>query len=182
MKAPDIDKILGIIRGGKKSTQELTNMYDNALKLTKRGELSESDLEMVLLEVEKSLWLHDKRAAKRVFGAKNRDTKQKLENFLGQLTDKYDLSLNRHRNSVKCGGNVMRGEARIYDYLSYKNSSDMVAHISFFQESGESELITRVWYCNVGEQNDTSNQLEFSAGDFESAKQLYEANLVRALG
>jgi len=182
MKTPDISKILEIIRGGKKTTAELTNIHDNALKLADNEKLSESDLEMIVSEVENSLRLYDSRSANRIFGSKNRDTKQNLEKFFEHLTDKYDLLHNRHKNGVKCGGNVMRGEAHIYDYLSYKNSSDMVAHISYFQESIISELMLRVWYCDVSEQNDTSNQIEFSAGDFEAAKELYEVNLAKALG
>jgi len=178
VKKPDISSILAVIQSGNKSVDELTNLFQN---VSKSDALSEMQREDVVEEIEKTVRLINSSKANKLFGPKNRVTKQKLQSFHERLRSKYDLSGNRHKNGVKLGGNVMRGEAHIYDYLSYKNADNLVCHISFFQKNIESETIIRVWCCDVSEQSDVSKRIEFDENKFDEAKILYEGHLKAVL-
>jgi len=175
-----VENVLGMIRSGNFDAPQLVNLFDN---VNSHKEVTEQQREDVIEAIQTQLWATSKSSAKKIFGPRNRDTHEKLQNFLDELQTRHDLSQNQHKTKVKVGGNVLRGEAVIYDYISYRNSATkMIAHMAFRKIAEEDTLEIAVKQVHVQDQHGAEEQeVLFQEHDFEAACRSFENHLTEVL-
>lgn len=178
--AKQVENILGMIRSGNFDAPQLVNLFDN---VNSHQEVTEQQREDVIEAIQAQLWATNKSSAKKIFGPRNRDTHEKLQKFLNELKARHDLSHNQHKTKVKVGGNVLKGEALIYDYVSYRNSkTNMIAHMAFRRIQEEDTLEIAVKKVHVKDQHSEKEQeVLFQEHEFDSAGACFENYLVDVL-
>jgi len=117
--AEQVENILARTKQGQYDARQLRNLYRN---VGANKELTDAQRENLVEAIEIQLWKDHPREAKRLFGARNRETRSQLEKYFTSLRERFDLSENHHKNKVKVGGSVISGHAKIYDYISYRNN------------------------------------------------------------
>ena len=176
-----VKNILRMINAGELTPDSLISTLRNA---TKNKEITDEQREEIVEAIERQLWLTNAIKAKRIFGARNRKTCEQLQVFLDDLLTRHDLSQNQHKTKVKVGGNVLRGEALIYDYISYKNrKSGMIAHMAFrkIRKDDKLELDVRKVHFKEQHKEKAEKPTVFEAHDFDEACELFENNLSEVL-
>lgn len=171
--AKQVENVLGMIRSGNFAAPQLVNLFDN---VNSHKEVSDQQREEVVEAIQDQLWATSKSSAKRIFGPRNRGTQEKLQKFLDELKTRHDLSHNQHKTKVKVGGNVLKGEALIYDYISYRNSeTKMIAHMAFRRILEEDMLEIAVKKVHVQDQHGPGEQESiFQEHEFDVACETFE--------
>ncbi len=186
MASPRIDEqvknLLRMIREGKYGAESLLNLFDNVDKQKDDDKITEEQHEELVEAIEIQLWAVNASKAKKLFGARNRDTHKKLQVFLDDLLTRHDLSENQHKTKVKVGGNVLRGEAILYDYISYKNrETGMLAHLAFRRIKEKDKLELDVRKVHFREQETGPKPTVFEPHNFDDSCELFEEYLSEVL-
>ena len=120
--------------------------------------------------------------ANKKFGPVIRDSRQQLEAYLEGLCLRFDLSENGHKTKVKVGGDVIKGETLINDYISYRNQATKVmCHLFFVQKNHDAprQLHVVINELNAYGQNDSERIFPETA--FTEACAVFEGYLKRVL-
>ena len=175
-----VENVLEMIRSGKFNAAQLVNLYDN---VNSHKDVTDQQREDVVEAIEIQLWATKASSAKRIFGARNRDTHEKLQVFLNELQTRHDLSENQHKTKVKVGGKVLKGEAIVYDYISYRNSDTrMIAHMAFRRIEEKDTLEISVRRGHVKDQYSSREQETlFKEHEFSAACETFEVYLTEVL-
>ena len=175
-----VENILGMINSGNFDAQALIKLYNNARS---NNEVTDKQREDIVEAIEYQLWVTSPGKAKKVFGARNRDTSEKLQLFLNELKTRLDLSKNQHKTKVKIGGNVIRGDALVYDYISYRDiENNMIAHLAFRKIGEEDALEIAVRKHHLKDLHTSKDQeTVFPEHAFDEACDLYERYLSEIL-
>jgi len=164
-------QLIESIRSGKYSERELINLHNNA---SSRGSPNVAQAVVVQMRADYS------RAANRLFGAKEKAASAMLEEVIGALSAKHDLSGNCLKNAVRAGTDMGSGKKYIDVYYAYKNSAGVRAYLGLIQDDAAAELTACVRYYKAGETTCGEEQ-KFVLDDFGSAVDSYTAQLVRVL-
>lgn len=178
--AEQVENILALIKQGHYGARQLCNLFRN---VGANKELDDAQRESLVEAIEIQLWKDYSREAQRLFGARNRKTRSKLENYFTSLQERFDLSANHHKNKVKVGGNVIAGDAKIFDYISYRNNDTRrIAFLAFRKIGEDMPLDIAVGKYVVGE-NDVMDPSfrTFIPAKFDAATELFENYLTSVL-
>lgn len=178
--ARQVENVLRMIRSGDLAAPQLVNLFEN---VNSHKEVSDEQREEVVEAIQDQLWATSKSSAKKIFGPRNRDTQENLQKFLDELKARHDLSQNQHKTKVKVGGNVLRGEALIYDYISYRNSeTKMIAHMAFRRITEEDTLEIAVKKVHVQDQHGArEHEKLFQKHEFNEACEAFEKHLTEVV-
>jgi hypothetical protein len=89
--------------------------------------------------------------------------------------ERYDWSDNRHKTKVKTGGDVIKGEAIVSDYISYKSPTGWMCALGFSQLTPDDPLL--VGYSINFNKGEEANNNRMPAEMFEHALAEFEADL-----
>jgi hypothetical protein len=175
-----VENILAKIEIGSFDADGLCNLLRNI-----EADVSVTDLQRENLNeaAVARLRKHHKREAKKMLGAPNSETSDQLETYLAELIGRFDLSANGHKNKVKVGGNVIAGNADIYDYISYRNNDTKTNVKMAFRKIDEKiELDLGVGKYPVGG-SDVENPsfFTFHPEQFDEASALFETYLISVI-
>ena len=175
-----VENVLGIIRSGDLAAPQLINLFNN---VNSHKDVSDLQREEVVEAIQDQLWATSKSSAKKTFGPRNRDTQEKLQKFLDDIKTRHDLSQNQHKTKVKVGGKVLKGEALIYDYISYRNSeTKMIAYMAFRRIAKKDPLEIAVKKVHVKDQHGAGEQETlFQEHEFNEACKNFEEHLTEVL-
>ncbi|MCF6305438.1 MAG: hypothetical protein L3J33_08705 [Rhodobacteraceae bacterium] len=178
--ALQVENILGLIGKGHYDAKQLRILYRN---VESKENLTDTQSESLVEAIEARLWKDHPREAKKILGPRNTETRKTMEAYFDGLQKRFDLSANHHKNKVKLGGNVISGQALIYDYISYRNKNTrMIAHIAFRQLSEELSLEIVVGKHPVGQTSSkTVNSCIFTPEQFEASAKQFEIYLTSVL-
>ena len=177
-----VENLLRMINAGTYSADSLINVFNNATE-NENVKITEEQREELVEAIEIQLWASSARKAKKLLGARNRKTHEQLQRFLDDLLTRHDLSENKHKTKVKVGGNVLRGEAITYDYISYRNrETGMIAHLAFRRITEEDNLELDVRKVHAKEQQTGPKPTVFEPHNFDDACDLFEVYLLEVLG
>ena len=93
-----VEKILNLINGGTLSKPELHTLYDNTVKFS---DITEEEREQIIDAVENELRVKFPAAAKKLFGSKDAQARDKLSKIYQSISDEFDLSGNKLKNGVR---------------------------------------------------------------------------------
>lgn len=170
------------IESGELSVQKLQNFLENAK--AGKGNINEEQMEMLIDVIEVAMRKANPMKANKLIGPVNRKTREKLDDYRVFLEAKYPemVRKNKHKSHVKVGGNVISGDVRIYDYISFKGENDLIAHIAFFQRSDETPLEIIVTLTKYERKNSKRiKENRFPPEDFDLAKSDYDTFLKEAM-
>lgn len=171
-----VENVLGLIESGRYDANQLRNFYNN---VASKDDLTDVQSECLIEAIVKQLWKGYPREAKKRFGPRNTETREKLEAYFIKLKTRFDLSANHHKNKVKLGGNVISGQALIYDYISYRNNNTrMIVSLAFRKFNEEMPIDIAVETYPVGKYNsEDPNTRIFEPEHFLDATKQFEIYL-----
>jgi hypothetical protein len=175
-----VENVLGRVKDGLYDAAQLRSLYRN---VEAEDELTDTQRENLVEAIEFHLWKDHPRQAKKILGPRNNETRNQLENYFVSLRERFDLSANHHKNKVKLGGNVIAGEALIFDYISYRNNDTRTITLLAFRKLREdTSLDIVVEKCLVGERAEEKASFRtFTPEQFQDATDLYESYLTSVL-
>lgn len=175
-----VENVLKRIKSGCYDAKSLCNILGN---VEREGHLTDVQSESLNEAIETQLWKVYPRDAKKRLGPRNTETREKLERYFIDLKARFDLSANHHKNKVKLGGNVISGQALIYDYISYRdNNTRMIVSLAFRKFDEEMPVEIAVEIYPVGKHGSKSwSSLTFASEDFEAATKQFEIFLTSVL-
>lgn len=172
-----VENIITRIEKNEYDAPKLIQIFKNAQQ---QKWISENDLEVLVSSIESKLREKFPAAGKKIFGAKDSTSRERLQNFYEELSKSIDLSNNKLKNGVKTGGSMINGSQYIYVYISYKNSNKHGVHLCIYQDSHDSELVIRSYkYHKNGDK--PSNDHSYSMSEFEIVCDNYKESLVSIL-
>ena len=117
---------------------ELINLYNNA---TKNKLITEIERELVTHRLEAVMMKSFPKESIKVLRGGNKNDKpvEILEEIYHTIETKFYLSENLHKNGVKVGGSMIGGRQYIAWYISYKNTTNRGASISYRQDTPEDD-------------------------------------------
>ena len=137
MNAP----LLARIRSGSLSEKELINLYNNT---------KDKGVPEVTAAIERQMRGQFPRAANRLFGKKESDAVERLQEAIALLEGQVPLETNALKNGVKPGGKMLAGEKYLNVYVSYRNAAGVGASLSMEQDTIDSELYAVVGHYKIG--------------------------------
>jgi hypothetical protein len=179
MTSSNIEKqvanLLEKIKSGSMTVQQLQNIFMNIEKNTEVTEEQREDLiEAITSQMRKAY----PAAANKKFGPVNRDTRQKLEIYLADLCARFDMSENGHKTKVKVGGDVIKGETLVNDYISYKNQKTKVmCHLFYIQKDHDTPRQLRVAMNKLKAWGQNESERVFPEASFDEACAVFERYL-----
>ncbi|MCF1741464.1 hypothetical protein [Paradevosia shaoguanensis] len=142
-----VNKHIRKIEDGLYSDDELIKLYRN---IDAQTSLLDEDRERLIAAIEPALRVRWPRTAKKLFGPKDIEAREQLSRIWNAATEGVDLSRNRHRNGVKTGGAMMRGDVHVDVYISFKNEASQAVHLSIVQFKPGDEFIATLSRYVVG--------------------------------
>ncbi len=149
-------------------------MYHNCLRY---GDLTEEESELLISAIEKRMRIDFPKEATKLFGPKDSEPKKLLQEIYDRLRTTYDLSDDiLPGEGVKTGGRIIRGEAFIDIYISYKNPDMWNVGIGYIQLSPKEEPFLEVNLYQTGtNKSDIREKHEFTlAQQDEAERKLFE--------
>lgn len=174
-----VANLLERVNSGKMTVQQLENAFANA---ENNNQVSEEQREDLIEAISLQMRMRYPSVAKKRFGPVNRESRQKLEAYLDSLKFRFDLSENGHKTKVKVGGDVIKGETLVNDYISYRNQDTRVAcHLFFSQHNHEAPREWRVVMKAIAGQAENRVASAFPESAFDEACELFENYLEKVL-
>ena len=125
--------LLEKINAGGMTVQQLQNAYANT---ENHAEVTDEQREDLIEAITSQMRKDYPAVANKKFGPVIRDSRQQLEAYLEGPCLRFDLSENGHKTKVKVGGDIIKGETLINDYISYRNQATKVmCHLFFVQKN-----------------------------------------------
>jgi hypothetical protein len=170
-----VHRALKVIETKDLSSKSLRTFYDNAMR---DQEATDVEREAVIAALEARIRIRSPRDAKKLFGPKDAEARVLLENIHGALTSEFDLSGNTVGSGVKTGGAMMRGDAYVDVYISYKSTDRWHVAMGYLQSSASEDptLVVRL-YCTDKEMTDPETRDVFQIDDVEAATARYREHL-----
>jgi hypothetical protein len=171
--------LLDKINSGTMTVQQLQNAYANA---ERHAEVSDEQREDLVEAVTTQMRKAYPAVANKKFGPVNRDSRQKLEEYLASLRSRFDFSKNGHKTKVKVGGDVIKGETLVNDYISYRNQETKVmCHLFFVQKDHEAPRQLHVAMNELKAWGQNDSERIFPETSFDEACTAFEDYLQRVL-
>ncbi len=171
--------LLNRVNAGDMTVQQLQNAFENT---EKHPDVTDTHREDLIEAITKQMRLRYPSVANKTFGAVNRDSQKKLETYLADLTGRFDFSANGHKTKVKVGGDVIKGETLVNDYISYRNQDTKVmCHFFCTQRDHESPRELRVMMNALKAWGENETWKVFPETAFDEACVLFESYLKRVL-
>ena len=159
--------------------KEMRTFYENAMRdLT----ITEIEREAVIAALERRVRITAPRDAVAMFGPKDTEARSMLSEFHDKLAGELDLSKNMVRAGVKTGGEMIRGDAYVSVYISYKSADRRHVSLEYLQRSQDTDptLLVRFYQTGTGA-TEPGLREEFSATDWELAQARYRQHLALLL-
>ncbi|WP_191287206.1 hypothetical protein [Aliiroseovarius zhejiangensis] len=174
-----VSTLLDKINSGAMTVQQLQNAYANTENHADVTDEQHEDLvEAITTQMRKAY----PSVANKKFGPINRDSRQKLEEYLADLRSRFDLSQNGHKTKVKVGGDVIKGETLVNDYISYRNQETKVmCHLFFAQKDHEAPRQLHVVMNELKAWGQNDSERIFPETSFDEACAAFEDYLKRVL-
>ncbi len=133
-------KVAQLLNDGNKTEKELLNLYANLknemAKLDDQAFESVKEIyEQLVGEFENNLRIRFPKAAKKLYGAKDLEVREKLTKTLTEMTLHYPLEQSVLENKVKTGGDMIAGRKYLCVYISFKNSDQKCCFLGASQIS-----------------------------------------------
>ena len=135
----------------------------------------------ILKEFQTALRRTDSRTANKLYGPKEGDAKQKLNQIYSSLIQKYDVSANQVGNGIKAGGDMISGRVYIHVYFSYKNKSKWHSTFAWLQDADDQEPYSKVAIYQNSREDASLVDTCFPLHEEDSAICLYQQHLDRLL-
>ena len=117
-------------------------------------------------------------SATKVFGPKDSEAREFLEQVFLQTSSEFDLSQNQVKNGVKTGGDMIAGRKHVDVYISYKNNDKWRASLAWLQDTPADVPYLRVEKLQVGSQDKTNREEAlFTVHQVELAEEKYRQML-----
>lgn len=153
----------------------LVRFHENVERFQGIDEIQREDLIQLIEERLRSV---SPSAATKVFGPKDSEAREYLEQVFGQTSSDFDLSQNQVKNGVKTGGDMIAGRKHLDVYISYKNSDKWRAALAWLQDTPADVPYLRVEKLQVGAQDKTNGEEElFAAHQIDLAVEEYRRML-----
>ncbi|MDE4175692.1 hypothetical protein PXK01_16135 [Phaeobacter sp. PT47_59] len=117
-------------------------------------------------------------AATKVFGPKDSEAREFLEQVFLRTCSEFDLSQNQVKNGVKTGGDMIAGRKHVDVYISYKNNDKWRTSLAWLQDTPADVPYLRVEKLQVGSQDKTNREeAVFTVHQVELAEEKYRQML-----
>ena len=180
----EIAELIDTIRHGKllaDGTRKPANLVKIKDNVERHKQLSDEDRALLLAEVQVALRRTDTRTANKLYGPKEDDAKQKLNQIYSNLTQKYDFSDNQVGNGIKAGGDMIAGRVYIDVYFSYKNKSKWHSTFAWLQDALDQEPYFKVAVYQNSREDASLVDTCFPLHEEDEAICLYQQHLDRLL-
>ena len=172
-----VNLVLKNIKEKDHTHEGLINFFNN---INADENISEYEREILIDQVEKTLRLKHPKQAKKIFGSKDNEAKELLQNVLTEVTEQYDWSKNRVGSHVKVGGTQINGTHYVCIYISYKNAEGVSSGLAYKQCSLESEPFLEVHLRQVRTKQKVAEMVEemkYSLSELNEARSQFIKNL-----
>jgi len=174
-----VSTLLEKINSGAMTVQQLQNAYANT---ENHAEVTDEQREDLIEAITSQMRKIYPVVANKKFGPVNRDSRKKLEVYLTDLSSRFDLSENGHKTKVKVGGDVIKGETIVNDYISYRNKETKVmCHLFFFQKDHEAPRQLHIAMNQLKAWGQNDSKRVFPETSFDEACAVFEDYLKRVL-
>lgn len=133
----------------------LLRFHENVERFQGIDEVQREDLIQLIEERLRSV---SPSAATKVFGPKDSEAREVLEQVFLRTCSEFDLSQNQVKNGVKTGGEMIAGRKYIDVYISYKNNDKWRASLAWLQDTPADVPNLRVEKIQVGSQDKTNRE------------------------
>lgn len=158
----------------------LVRFHENVERFQGIDEIEREDLIQLIEERLRSV---SPSAATKVFGPKDSEAREYLEQVFRQVSSDFDLSQNQVKNGVKTGGDMIAGRKHLDVYISYKNNDKWRAALAWLQDTPADVPYLRVEKLQVGAQDKTNGEEElFAAHQIDLAEEEYRRMLKSVIG
>jgi len=140
-----LEKVSKLLNDQTKTEKELLALYNNFNVVMSKLPLDEFEsikeiYEILMSEFEVHFRTRFPNVAKKQYGAKDLDVRDKLTKALSEIMEIYDLSQNVSENKVKTGGDMIAGRKYISVYVSYKNKEQQCCVLEASQITAKDPL------------------------------------------
>ncbi|WP_134012572.1 hypothetical protein [Litoreibacter halocynthiae] len=153
----------------------LLRFHENVERFQGIDEVQREDLIQLIEERLRSV---SPSAATKVFGPKDSEAREILEQVFLRTCSEFDLSQNQVKNGVKTGGDMIAGRKHVDVYISYKNDDKWRASLAWLQDTTADVPNLRVEKLQVGSQDKTNREEAlFTVLQVDLAEQKYRQML-----
>lgn len=133
----------------------LLRFHENVERFQGIDEVQREDLIQLIEERLRSV---SPSAATKVFGPKDSEAREFLEQVFLRTCSEFDLSQNQVKNGVKTGGDMIAGRKHVDVYMSYKNNDKWRASLAWLQDTPTDVPYLRVERIQVGSHDKTNRE------------------------
>ncbi|MEL7213721.1 MAG: hypothetical protein AAGK92_13745 [Pseudomonadota bacterium] len=138
--------------------------------------------EYLIQLIEERLRIVSPSAATKVFGPKDSEAREILEQIFLRTCSEFDLSQNQVKNGVKTGGDMIAGRKHVDVYISYKNDGKWRASLAWLQDTPADVPNLHVQKLQVGSQDNTNGEEAwFTVHQVDLAEQKYRQVLRKVI-
>lgn len=179
-----LDNIVDIIRHGKlcsDGARKPANLIQLKLNVERKLPPASKQRLKILKEIQVALRRTDTRTANKLYGPKEDNAKQKLNQIYSNLIQKYDFSANQVGNGIKAGGDMIAGRVYIDVYFSYKNKAKWHSTFAWIQDDDEQAPYFKVAIYQNSREDASLVDTCFQLQEEEQAIALYKQHLDRLI-
>lgn len=153
----------------------LLRFHENVERFQGIDEVQREDLIQLIEERLRSV---SPSAATKVFGPKDSEAREFLEQVFLRTCSDFDLSQNQVKNGVKTGGDMIAGRKHVDVYISYKNNDKWRASLAWLKGTPADVPYLRVEKLQVGSEAKINREdAVFTVHQVELAEEKYRQML-----